>query len=88
MSKLADIALDMEREAKRKGVAIRNLPRGLRMQLTWMDGEKALSMQRAAEPPGEVEVQICRSVFFVPPEAERTDTGRTVRFRWPASDTL
>ena len=81
---LADIARDMEVQAKRRGASIRDLPRGLRIELTWVGGNVTLALSRPVTAPSEDEISLCRHAFGVPLAAERTDGAHTVLFRWPS----
>lgn len=82
MARLANIAFDMEQAVLRNGLAYRELNHGLRLQLNLFEGEKTLTLSRPAVPPGEAEVEICRRLFAVPPDAVRTDGGTEVSFQW------
>lgn len=84
MARLVDIAADMERQAKRRGVAIRDLPWGLRLQLVWVGGQKILALSRPATMPSEGEISSCRFAFHVPGDARRDDNSTTVELRWPS----
>jgi hypothetical protein len=82
MATLEEIAVDMERQAKRRQVSVRTLPRGLNMELVVAGGQKTLSLARASGPPAEQEVEVCRQAFQVPADAQPRAGGRTVTFRW------
>jgi len=84
MANLASIALDMEREARRRGVSYRDLSRGLRLQLNWVDGRKTLRLSRPAVPPSAQEISICRRLFRVPDDAQQTSGDVSVTLRWEA----
>ena len=82
MARLADIAADMEIQARRTGSSIRDLGGGLRMQLSWVAGTKTLILSRPVVKPSETEISVCRGVFFVPSDAQRLDGDRSVTLRW------
>ena len=82
MPKLADIAHDMEIEARRRGVARRTLARGLSLKLTHMAGTKTLTLTRPVTLPGEDEISICRALFFVDTDAQVQPRADGITLRW------
>ena len=85
MPKLASIARDMENEARRRGIAYRELSRGLALQLNWINGQKTLRLSRPAVMPSEQEIDIIRSLFWVPNEAQESRSGTSITLRWSAT---
>lgn len=84
MATLTTIAHDMEQQAKRRGVAHRELARGLAMELVIVGGQKVLTLSRPAVKPAEQEIAICRGAFNVPEGAGRLDSDYSVTLRWPS----
>lgn len=84
MATLTDIALDMQHQAKRQQVAIRELARGLRLQLVICGGYHILSLSRPAVLPSNEEIGLCRAAFSVPATADPAMTAKEVTYRWPS----
>ncbi len=84
MPRLADIAYDMNRQARRNGIAIRNLPRGLRLELVWAGGMKVLTLSRPVKMPDDDEIALCLEAFGVQ-AVRHAETAQTkVTYRWPS----
>lgn len=86
MATLTDIARDMHREAttRAKGLAQRDLPRGLKLQLVVAGGLHVLSVRRSGVAPSETELAICRQAFSVPADTPPEISPTEVTYRWPA----
>lgn len=84
MPSLAAIAMDMEQRAKRRGVAIVELSRGLRLQLVIVGGVRSLTLSRPAMLPSTEEIGICRAAFGVPADAHPEMTNTEITYRWPS----
>jgi len=83
MAKLSDIAFDMWHELGRKDVSRRSLAGGLDLELHKLEDAHELHLSRPAVVPGATEIDICRRVFGVPPDAERTNDNTMIVLRWP-----
>ena len=86
MPQLRTIAAQMQREAKAEGYSLRDLPRGLRLELSWVGGNKTLALSRPVSGilPSADEVAICRGAFGVPNGADSHYGDHTVTIRWPS----
>jgi len=82
MPSLTDVARDMERRAKRNGVCIVELTRGLHLQLVICGGQRILSLSRPAVLPSVEEISLCRAAFHVPADARPAMTNTEVTYRW------
>jgi hypothetical protein len=84
MATLSEIAEDMQRQAKSRGASVRDLPRGLSLELTWVGGYKVLRLSRPAVMPGDEEIDICRRAFGVPAGVKEIRETNLVTMRWPS----
>lgn len=82
MATILDIAFDVTTQAKRRQVAIRDLPQGLRIQLIICGGQRILSLARPAAMPSEDEISQWQRAFEVPQSAARADNHTKAEFRW------
>ena len=80
--RLETIAHDMIQQAQRQGKAVRDLPRGLRIEYCHFAGTRVLALSRPLVPPGDDEISICRYAFGVPLDAGRENGDRAVTLRW------
>ena len=83
MAKLANVAFDMWHELGRREVSRRSLRGGLNLELYKLEEVHELRLSRPAVVPSETEIEICRKLFGVPPDAEREGDNTTVVLRWP-----
>jgi len=86
MPQLRTIAAEMQREAKYAGYSQRDRPDGLRLELSWVAGQKVLALSRPAAEglPCAQETALCRSAFGVPDGAQDYYGDHTVTIRWPS----
>lgn len=71
MGKLDTIAQEMRQSLERKptGAVQRPLARGLTVVMQRIEGHWRLALGREGTDPGEMEVEICKTAFNVPPGA-------------------
>lgn len=85
MPSLSDIADDMIRQARRRGVAQRDLSRGLSIQFVTAGGMNVLSLSRATVMPGDDEIASCLEAFHAPAGLHAELGATEVTYRWPSS---
>lgn len=83
--RLASIAYDMQRQATRNGVAIRDLETGLRLQYKIANGARQLTLARPATLPTRDEEAQALEAFSVPLALHPEVDGTQITYTWPAS---
>lgn len=85
MPSLSDVADDMIRQARRRGVAQRDLSRGLSIELVTVGGLNTLTLKRETIMPGDDEIAVCLEAFHVPAGLKARLGDTEVTYRWPSS---